>query len=108
MFAKRLIEKIPDPGNAKDYYQLFISMKNTKSVKQLEITTYQPKTFENPNIVDMKSVIVENPKTSHELSKKMRQAKKVGSNSSLCSDTEKKKNFLKRKKCKNKKSSTLF
>ena len=55
--ANKLIEKIPDPRNAKEHYQLFIRKKNTKSVKQPEIITYQPKTFENPNIVDIKWVI---------------------------------------------------
>ena len=43
--------------------------KNTKSVKQLKITTYQPKTFENPNTVDVKSPIIEHSKTSNKLSK---------------------------------------
>ena len=59
--------KILDPRNAKEHYQSFIRKKNTKSVKQSEIITYQPKTFENPNIVDIKSVITEHPKTSHKL-----------------------------------------
>ena len=72
--------KILDPRNAKEHYQSFIRKKNTKSVKQSEIITYQPKTFENPNIVDIKSVITEHPKTSHKLSKTIRQAEKVGSN----------------------------
>ena len=55
--------------------------------------TYQPKTFENSNIVDTKSVITEHPKTSHKLSKTIRQAEKVGSNNSLYSDTKKAKVF---------------
>ena len=38
---------------------------------------YQPKTFENPNIVDIKSVTTERPETSHKLSKTKRQAEKV-------------------------------
>ena len=70
--------KILDPRNAKEHYQSFIRKKNTKSVKQSEIITYQPKTFENPNIVDIKSVITEHPKTSHKLSKTKRKAKRVG------------------------------
>ena len=36
---------------------------------QSEIITYQPNIFENPNVVDRKSVITENPKTLHKLSK---------------------------------------
>ena len=88
-FATKSIEKIPDRRNDKEHYQSFIRMKNTKSVKQLKIITQQPKTCENPNIVDIKSVITEHPKTSHQLSKPIRQAEKVGSNSSLYSDIKK-------------------
>ena len=54
LLAKKLIENIPDLCNAKEHYQSFIRNKNTKSVKQSKIITYQPKTFENPNIVDIK------------------------------------------------------
>ena len=100
LLANKLIEKIPDSRNAKEHYQSFIRKKNTKSVKQSKIITYQPKTFENPNLVDIKSVITEHPKTSHKLSKTIRQAEKVshiGSNSSLFSD-EKRENFLNEKK----------
>ena len=52
---------------------------------------YQPKTFDT---VDIKSTITEHPKTSHKLSKTIREAKKVGSlsftNSPLYCDTKKK------------------
>ena len=85
MLANKLIEKIPDPCKAKEHYQLFIRKKNTKSVKQSEIFTSQTKSFENPNIADIKSVITEHPKASHKLSK----SEKVGSNSSLYSNTKK-------------------
>ena len=34
LLATKLIEKIPDPHNAKEHYQSFIREKNTKSVKQ--------------------------------------------------------------------------
>ena len=54
LLANKLTEKIPDPCNAKEYDQSFIRKENTKSVKQSEIIAYQPKTFENPNIVDLK------------------------------------------------------
>ena len=77
-----------DPRNAKEHYQSLIIKKNTKSAKQSEIITYKPKTFENPNTVDVKSVIAEYPKTSHKLSKTIRKGEKVGSNSSLYSDTK--------------------
>ena len=92
MLANKLIEKIPDPHTAKEHYQSFIR-KKTKSVKKSEIITYQPKTFENPNTVDIKSVITEHPKTSHKLSKTIRQAEKAGSNSSLYSGTKRVKFF---------------
>ena len=34
------------PGNVKKHYQSFIKRKNRNSVKQSEIITYQPKTFQ--------------------------------------------------------------
>ena len=55
LFGNKLIEKVPDPRNAKEPYQSFIRKKNTKLVKQ-------PKTFENPNTVEIKSVVTEHPK----------------------------------------------
>ena len=64
LLANKLIEKIPASRNTKKHYQKFIRKKNTKPVKPSEIITYQPKTFENPNIVDIKSIITEHPKTS--------------------------------------------
>ena len=76
-------------------------MKNINSVKQSEIITYQPKAFEKPDFVYIKSVIIEYPKTSHKLSKTLEQAEKVSqvdSNTSLYSDKKMKKLF-KRKKC---------
>ena len=39
--------------------------------------------FENPNIIDITSVIKEHLKTFHKLPKTNKQAEKVGSNSSL-------------------------
>ena len=83
---KKLIEKIPGPCNAEES---FLRKKNRKSLKQSEIITYQPKTFKNPNIVDIKSVVTEYPEPSHKLLKTIRQAEKVSSNSSLYSDTRK-------------------
>ena len=96
-----------DPGNAKEHYQSFIKKENTKSVKQSEIVTYQQKTFEKPNIVYIKSIITEQPKTSHKLSKAIKQAEKVGSNSSLYSDI-KKGNILNEKKLKITKREHVF
>ena len=34
LLANKLIEKIPDPRNAKELYQWFIRKKNSESVKQ--------------------------------------------------------------------------
>ena len=56
MFAINLREKMPDPCNAKEYCQS-------------KVITHQPKWFENPKILDIKSVIIEHPNTSHNLSK---------------------------------------
>ena len=39
LFAIKLTEKISDPCNAKEYYQLFIRMKNTGSTKESKIIT---------------------------------------------------------------------
>ena len=47
----------------------FFKRKGTKSVKRSKIVAQQPKAFENPNIVDMKSVVKKHPKTSYKLSK---------------------------------------
>ena len=46
LFAKKLIEKIPDPIIAKEHYQSCIRK-----------IAYQTKTFEKTNIIDIKSVI---------------------------------------------------
>ena len=73
LLADKFIEKTSDPRQDKEQYQLFIRENPTKSVKQSEAITYQPKTFKNPNIVDIKSIITEYPKTSHKLSKTIRQ-----------------------------------
>ena len=78
--------------NAKEHYQSFIRKKNIKSIKQSKIVTDQPKTLENPNIVDTKPIITEHPKTSQKSSKTTRQAEKVSQvdfNNSLYSATKK-------------------
>ena len=58
LLANKLIKSIPGLCNAKEYYQSFIIKNNRKSIKQSEIITYQPKSFEKSGIVDIKSVIV--------------------------------------------------
>ena len=64
--------------------------KNTNLVKQVKIISQRLKAIENPNdIVYIKSVIIEYPKTSHKLSKTIRQDENV-SNSHLYSETKNK------------------
>ena len=41
---------------------------NKELMKQPEIITYQPKSTENPDIIHIKSVTIEHPKTSNKLS----------------------------------------
>ena len=89
LLASKLIGKIPDARNAKEDNQSFTGNKNKNSVKQSEIITYQPKAFENLNIVGIRPVITEHPNPSHKLCKTVRQVEKVDSNSSLYSDIKK-------------------
>ena len=77
LLATKLIEKIADPGNAKDYYNSYLKTKNTKLVKRSKIFIQQLKAIENRNIIGIKSVIIEHPKTSHKLSKTIWQAEKI-------------------------------
>ena len=76
--------------------QSFITKENTKSVNQSKIITYQPKTFENPNVIGIKSIIIEHPKTSHKFSKTISHAEKVCPNGSLYIN-KKTENFLNKK-----------
>ena len=104
LLATKLIEKIPDPRNAKEHHQLFLRKKNIISVKQSAKKT----TFENPNIVDIISVVTKHSKMSHKLCKTslfktIRQAEKVcqvGSTGSLYSDLKKIEKFLNEKNVK--------
>ena len=95
LLATKLIEKIADATNAKQYYKSYLKRKNTHLVKRSKIITQLLKSFENPKIVDIKSVTMEHPKTSCKLSKTIRQTKKVfqvgsgkSSNSPLYSETK--------------------
>ena len=69
LLANKLIEKVPR--------QECLRKKNRKSVKQWKIITYWSKTFENPNIIDKKSIIKEHLETSHKLLKTIRQVEKL-------------------------------
>ena len=78
LLANKLREKYLTLVMLQKHYQSFIRDKSTKSVKQSEIITYQPKTFENPNSVDIKLVITEHSKISRILSKTIRQVTATG------------------------------
>ena len=60
LLVNKLIEKLPNPRNAKEHYESFLRKKNRKSVKESEIITYKAKTSDT---VDIKSDITEHPKT---------------------------------------------
>ena len=72
---------------------------NKKLVKRSKVIVQQPKTIEDPNTVDIKSVIVTHPKTSHRLFKTVKNAQRVGADSSLYSET-KTENILNKKNVK--------
>ena len=59
LLANKLVEKIPDATNAKEYYKSYLKRKNIKLVEQSKISSQQPKTIENPYINDKKLVIIE-------------------------------------------------
>ena len=58
-----LTKKTPDARNAKEHYQSFLRKKHTKQVKQSKIVTQQPKSTENSNVIGIKPVAIEHPKT---------------------------------------------
>ena len=69
--------------------------KNKKLLKTSKIITQQPKTIENTNIIDIKSVIIKHPKTIRQ-AKKILQVGGAGKNSTslLYSETTKPGNFF--------------
>ena len=66
-------------------------------VKLSKIIAEEPKTMENPKLINIKSVFIEHPKTPRKLPRIINQTKKVGcgknSDSSLYSKTKKVKIF---------------
>ena len=54
--------------------------------------------LKNPDNLDIKSVITGHPKASHKLSKAIKQAKKLGSNTPFIQLYKKSENFLNKKK----------
>ena len=97
LFATKWTEKIPAPRNVKEHSITY--KKKTHKISKIIKNNYLSKIFESPSIVDIKSVITKHRKTLHKVSETIRQAEKVGSNSSLYSDTKKWK-FFKQKKLK--------
>ena len=85
LFETNLTENISDSRNAKEHYQSFLRKKHINPVKQSKIISQQSKPTENPNIIDIKSVTAENPRTSLKLSKTIRQAGKVSPGKSFTS-----------------------
>ena len=64
MFVTKLRGKKPNPKNftniiAKEYYNSYLEKKNTKTVKRSKAIPQQLKAIEQPNIVDIKSVITD-------------------------------------------------
>ena len=92
-----LIEQISDPHNVKEKLLIICKKLKHKIGKTIRNNYLSAKTFENPNIDDIKSVITEHPKTSQKLSNTIRQAGKVSSDSSFYSDTNKVKKFQTKK-----------
>ena len=75
------------------YIYIYIYIYINSNIKSVKISEINSKKIWILNIIDIKSVITEHPKTSYKLSKTTRLAEKVDSNSSLYSDTEKWKFF---------------
>ena len=57
-------------------FEILFEEKKDK-IKESKIISQQPKTIENPKIVDIKSVNIEYPKTLNKVFQSIRQAKKV-------------------------------
>ena len=73
----KLIVKIPDLSNGKEYYKFIWSKNPTNFVKRSKIIAQKLKAIENTNTVAVKSAVIEYPETSHELSETIRKVEKV-------------------------------
>ena len=107
LLATKLLEKIADPSNGKICYNSYLKRKNKKLVKLAKIITEQQKAIENPNIADIKSVIIEHPKISHKLYKTIKVSEDgavKNSNIPLYSEAKQKWKAFGRKKFKDKKA----
>ena len=95
---------MPDPSKTKEYYQSKLKEKKQKIGKTIKNNCLTAKSYKNPNIFGIKSAVIEHPKTSHKLSKIIKQVKKVsqigGADNHLHSETKKNENFWKEKNVK--------
>ena len=84
---------MPDPTNPKEYYQSYLKRKDAKVLKRSKTITQQPKTLEIPNIVDIKSVLIEHPKTGNVENVPLESGAGKNSDSPLYSETKKSENY---------------
>ena len=91
--CEQIKRKIIDPRNVKEHYQSFIRKKHTKLANQLKNNYLSIKNFWKPKHCWYKINYYRISKTSQKLSKTIKQAKKVGPNCPLYSDTKKVKIF---------------
>ena len=78
LYVTKLIEKIPDPRNAKKHYQLFIKKK--KINKTIKNNYSAAKTVWKP-IVDIKSILMKHPKLHIKTKRQAEKVSQVGFNS---------------------------
>ena len=76
LLANKLIEEKTWSLQCEGTLSLVYKKKKTNSVRQSKTITYQPRTFQNLNIADVKLINTERPQTSYKLSKSIRQIKK--------------------------------
>ena len=69
LLATKLMKNKPVPSNPKKHYKSFTLKEKRKPVKQSQIITYQPRIFQNQNLVGIKSIITKHPKTLRQAEK---------------------------------------
>ena len=93
IFCNQINKNMPDPTNPKEYYQSYLKRKDAKVLKRSKTITQQPKTLEIPNIVDIKSVLIEHPKTGNVENVPLESGAGKNSDSPLYSETKKSENY---------------
>ena len=91
------IQKIPDPRDSKEEYQLFIRKKKPKSMKTIKSNYSSIKRFWKPKHSWYKNSYYRKSKTFTSINKAIRHVEKLGSKSSLYSDTKINEKFLNKK-----------